>query len=259
MTVERLIAPERALPSHAVQEPRVLTSKGRTVQGGGFNGGGAGHKNHGQTIAHLFERRQELRTSRYKEIPPGGTVLLKPDDTGAITLRFAGGLCPVTFALPPAVPAGQGSTRHRHWSVRVRTFYAAETLLEWPANVVPAWGVGIVAPEVEGGLPTLEEIPRLPGIPGMSGTGDTFELTYDERTGEWVVDWISRNQVVADPETPAGGTTDPNAPGATDGTTPTPPGEPRWQYAQRGGLEHVVDPKEKRRPDRNEGPAHHRP
>lgn len=226
MTVERLIAPERALPSHTVQEPRVLTSKGRTVQGGGFNGGGAGHKNHGQTIAHLFERRQELRTSRYREVPAGGTVLLKPDDTGAITLRFAGGLCPVTFALPPSVPAGQGSTRHRHWSVRVRTFYAAETLLEWPANVVPAWGVDIVAPEVEGELPTLKEIPRLPGIPGMPGTGDTFELTYDERTGEWIVDWVSRNQIVADPMTPAGGTTDPNAPGAGDGTTPTPPGEP---------------------------------
>lgn len=225
MTIERLIAPERALPSHTVQEPRVRAAGQRVVQGGGWNGGDAGHKNYGQTIAHLFERRQEIRTSRYKDVPAGGTIVLKPDDTGAISLRFAGGICPVSFALPPATPEGQGSTRIRQWSVRVRTFYAAETQLEWPANVVPAWGVGIVASETEGGLPTLEEIARLPGIPGMPGTGDTFELTYDERTGEWIVDWFSRNQIVVDPATPTPGTTDPDAPGSDDGTTPTPPGE----------------------------------
>lgn len=226
MTVERLIAPERALPSHSVQEPRVRSVGQRVVQGGGWNGGDAGHKNHGQTIAHLFERRQEIRTSRYKDVPAGGTVLLKPDDTGGLTLRFAGGVCPVTFALPPAVPEGQGSTRHRQWSVRVRTFYAAETQLNWPANVVPAVGYDLLAPETEGGLQTLEEIGVLPAQPGMPGTSDTFELTYDERTGEWIVDWFSRNRVTLDPATPAPGTTDPTAPGATDGTTPTPPGEP---------------------------------
>jgi hypothetical protein len=226
MTIERLIAPERALPSHTVQEPRVLTSKSRVVQGGGFNGGDAGHKNYGQTIAHLFERRQEIRTSRYKDVPAGGTVLLKPDDTGAVSLRFAGGICPVTFALPPSVPEGQGSTRARQWSVRVRTFYAAETQLNWPANVVGAFGYDLIDPETEGGLQTLEEIGVLPAQPGMPTTGDTFELTYDERTGEWIVDWFSRNQIVEDPFTPASGTTDPNAPGATDGTTPTPPGDP---------------------------------
>lgn len=220
MSIERLNAPEAALPSHRTKEPNERLVLPRVVSASSkVNGSDTGHRVWNQTIHHLFERRNEIRTSRVKQVGAGGTALLRPADVGAVTLRFAGGTATIALEKPPKPPQFN-TTRIRQWSIRVRAFYAAETVLVWPSNVVPAHAYELDLP-VDAD-PALVEAGVLPGAPGAAGTSDMFELVYDEQTGEWFVDWFVRGRPTRDPGAePEEPTTDPNPPpGQTDPNTP---------------------------------------
>lgn len=219
MTVERLVQPEPGLSSHRVQEPTERLLLPRVVEASSrVNGTDNGHRTWNQTIHHLFEPRNKLRTSRFKNIPAGGTVEIYPADTGAVTVRLAGGTVNMNLRKPPR-PAQAGSTRVRHWEVRVRIFYAAETTLTWSKTPIGPTRQDL---DTTGPAPVLLEEEVLPGAPGLAGTSDVFDLIYDEQSGEWFCDWYVRGRVTADPEVPPEEpTTDPNPPpGQTDPTSP---------------------------------------
>ncbi|MGR3315372.1 hypothetical protein [Roseovarius indicus] len=217
MTVERLLNPETPPAGHRVQEPKPINSAPRTIAGKKALKQDLGHRNWNQTIHHLFERRNDIRSSIYREVPAGSSIELDPARLGSYTLRLEGGAS-IALKNPPRVPSGQGSGRTRWWSIRVRAFYASEATIAWPSNVFGARGVAL-APGAEGEY-SLDEVSALPGQPGVAGTSDVFDLMYDERTGEWFVAWHVRAAETADPSAKNPDAVDPGpAPGE-----PTPPG-----------------------------------
>lgn len=217
MTVERLLKPETPPAGHRVQEPRPINSTPRTIAGGKPLKKDLGHRNWNQTIHHLFERRNDIRSSVYREIAAGGSVELDPARLGSYTLRLESNAS-IALKKPPRVPPEQGSERTRWWSIRVRAYYASEATITWPSNVFGARDIALT-PGAEGEY-SLEEISSLPGQPGAAGTSDVFDLMYDERTGEWFVAWHVRGAVTSDPSAKEPDAVDPDpAPGE-----PTPPG-----------------------------------
>lgn len=217
MSVERLLNPESPPAGHRVQEPREIVASPLVLGGGEALRKDPGHRNWNQTIHHLFERRNDIRSSVYREVPAGGSIQLDPARLGSYTLRLDGNAS-IELKSPPRVPAAQGSERTRFWSIRVRVFYATEATVSWPSNVFGARGVGL-APGVDGEY-ILEDVSVLPGAPGAAGTSDIFDLMYDERTGEWFVAWHVRGAATADPGVKNPEAVDPDpAPGE-----PTPPG-----------------------------------
>jgi hypothetical protein len=229
MTVERLLKPENPPVGHRVQEPQTINSIARTISGGKALKKDLGHRNWNQTIHHLFERRNDIRSSVYREIPTGGSVELDPARLGSYDLRFAGNAS-ISLKKPPRVPPQQGSGRTRWWSIRVRAYYAGEATIGWPSNVYGARDVALT-PSADGEY-TLEQISALPGNPGAAGTSDVFDLMYDERTGEWFVAWHVRAAATADPSAK-----DPDA------IDPDPaPGEPEQPGSEPGETTDPTDP-----------------
>lgn len=227
MTIERLLNPETPPAGHRVQEPKPINSTARTISGSRALKKDLGHRNWNQTIHHLFERRNDIRSSTYREVSAGSSIELDPAKLGSYTLRLSGNAA-INLKRPPRVPPGQGSGRARWWSTRVRVFYAVEATIAWQSNVYGARDVALT-PGGEGGGYALEQISSLPGSPGLASTSDVFDLMYDERTGEWFVSWHVRGALTNDPAEKDPDAVDPDpAPGepSTPGSEPGDPNDP---------------------------------
>lgn len=184
-----------------------------------------GHEDLGQVMRRGLELRGNALTHRYVE----GAPEIQPGEYAAYTARAAGDIA-VTLAKSPAVPTGQehptGGARHRRWRVSLIVYHAVDANVSWPSGVV--WSR--VGYEMTGDPATLAEILGPPPNPRPADSADVFELTYDERTGQWIATVTHAGVAYADPAAPDPDATEPEPEPdpPEDGTDPENP--PDYEY-----------------------------
>lgn len=258
MIFERQIAAQATEPVKGPQfEPGKETHGGTVeVRGGVSKPRDRGHKDWGQLIAHGFELRSLMNTTRYVQAA-GGSAALSVGDFGYHIIRAGGQELQITLGKPTGIPANQktaaGKNRYRQRLAFLEVFYPSDCRLSFGAGflfgrsgyrqeggeVVPPVGdeiaptitpVSLVSMNLDDELARGESDPaEVPNGLRLAGTADLFLVSYNERTGTaFVALLVPGIKGAVDPETPVDdGTEEPTDP---EETGPTKPGDGENPY-----------------------------